>query len=68
MSDFEKIKYLYHNMLKLGTDTREYEAKGEKEIIKQMVSIAKGSIPCGDELASVVNESIMTLEDWAAFT
>ena len=39
MSDFEKIKYLYHNMLKLGTDTREYEAKGEKEIIKQMVSI-----------------------------
>ena len=51
-------------MLKLGTDTKEFEAKGEKEIIKQMISMAKGSIPCGDELASVVCDTIMTLAEW----
>lgn len=68
MTDFEKVKYLYHNMLKLGTDTKEFEAKGEKEIIKQQISMAKGSIPCGDELASVVSDSIMTLAEWQEFT
>lgn len=56
LDDFSKVSYLYSNMVKLGTDTRDYEQKGEKEIIKQMVSIAKGSIPCGDELASVIGD------------
>ena len=67
LDDFEKVSYLYKNMVKLGTDTKDYEQKGEKEIIKQMVSIAKGSIPCGDELASVVSDQIMTLEEWFHF-
>ena len=30
--------------------------------------MAKGSIPCGDELASVVSDSIMTLAEWQEFT
>ena len=68
LSGIDKVSYLYNNMVKLGTNTREFEPKGEKEIIKQMVSIAKGSIPCGDELASVTGEDIMTLAEWCEFT
>jgi hypothetical protein len=57
----QKTEYLYTKMISIGTDSL------EKATAAQMGKLAEDCIPCGDELASAVNEDTLPLEEWMSF-
>jgi hypothetical protein len=57
----QKTEYLYTKMISIGTDSL------EKATAAQMGKLAEDCIPCGDELASAINEDTLPLEEWMSF-
>ena len=55
-------------MVKIGLDVSHFENKGPAYQISQMVQNAKNWIPCGDELASVICDEVMSFEEWCEYT
>ena len=61
LSDAQKTEYLYSQMVDIGTQSL------EKATAAQMGKLAEEVIPCGDELASAVNNNTLPLEEWMSF-
>lgn len=61
LRDAEKTEYLYSQMVNIGTQSL------EKATAAQMGKLAEEVIPCGDELASAVNNTTLPLEEWMSF-
>lgn len=61
LTSAQKTEYLYSNMVNIGTQSL------EKATAAQMGKLAEEVIPCGDELASAVNDDVMSLEEFMSF-
>ena len=67
LSDFEKIQTIYQGMVDVGQQAKLVQQKGQAVIAQTMKQYAAENIPCGEELASVINENVLSLEEWMDF-
>lgn len=63
----DRIETVYQAMVSIGQSALGVSQKGETAVIAQLKSQAAEKIPSGDELATVINESVMTIEEWIEF-
>jgi len=54
-------------MVNIGRESAKVANKGPAQVSAALKTHAAEFIPCGDELASVISESVFTLKEWMSF-
>ena len=67
LPDFEKVSTIYDSMVNIGGEAMKMQNKGQAQQVATMKTLAAELIPCGEELASVLTENVMTLKEWMEF-
>ena len=67
LPQFEKTLTIYDSMVQIGNEAQEASKKGAAQVNTTMKQLAGEFIPCGEELASVIDPDTFTLDEWIEY-